>query len=59
MWSLGVLLYILISGRSPFRGKNGIEIYNSIQKGIFTFNIEPFKHASVEVKDLISKLLIA
>ncbi len=32
IWSVGVITYILLSGRSPFRGKTKEEIFNSILK---------------------------
>ena len=57
-WSLGVILYILLSGNPPFVGKNNKEILKSVLKGIYTFNLKPFKECSDEVKDLISKLLV-
>lgn len=38
VWSLGVLLFVLLSGKPPFFGKNEIEIMNNVAKG--TYNIE-------------------
>ncbi len=51
-------MYILLSGNPPFMGKNYKDILKSVLRGIYTFNLKPFKECSDEVKDLISKLLV-
>lgn len=56
-WCLGIILYMMICGRFPFSGQNKKQILMAIMNGVFTFSHEPFKNASAEVKDLISKLL--
>jgi serine/threonine protein kinase len=33
MWSLGVILYMALSGEPPFKGKNDEEILMNIKKG--------------------------
>ena len=57
-WSLGVVLYVMLSGVPPFYGRNNKEILKSVLRGVYTFNLKPFKTCSDEVKDLISKLLV-
>ena len=37
IWSIGVILYILFSGKMPFKGETCQEIYNSIKKSEFKF----------------------
>ena len=32
-WSLGVILYILLSGKPPFYGRNEVDIMNSVSTG--------------------------
>jgi len=37
IWSLGVILFILLSGEPPFHGTNDQQILNKIGKGTFEF----------------------
>jgi calcium-dependent protein kinase len=38
MWSCGVILYILLSGRPPFDGDNDTQILENVSKGSPDFN---------------------
>ncbi len=42
MWSLGVLLYALLSGKVPFNGIDQKHIIQTIRKGEFHFNHSVF-----------------
>lgn len=57
LWSCGVILYILLSGKAPFSGKTDSIILEKIKIGKFNMNIKPFENISSEVKDLIVNLL--
>ena len=35
IWSVGVLMYILLSGIAPFEGKNENEILKNVKSGIY------------------------
>jgi serine/threonine protein kinase len=58
LWSMGVVLYILLSGKVPFPGESNKEIIENVIKGEYHFNHDAFKTVSLQAKDLISRLLI-
>jgi serine/threonine protein kinase len=55
---MGVVLYILLSGKVPFPGDSNKEIVENVLRGEYHFNHEPFKRVSEHAKDLIKKLLV-
>jgi serine/threonine protein kinase len=55
IWMLGIITYILLIGREPFRGKTKEEVKNKVIEGKYTL---PKKlQASVEIIKFISELL--
>ncbi len=57
IWSCGVLLYSLLVGTVPFKGRNHKEIICKIKEMKIPFT-EEFNDISNEAKDLIKKMLV-
>lgn len=57
MWSVGIITYILLSGRSPFRGNDDRETLKNIQSGKWMFDEEWWLNISSEARDFIKRLL--
>ena len=57
LWSIGVILYILLTGRPPFDGNDDDEILENVKKGVYDKWAYPFPLLSAHAKDLIFKLL--
>lgn len=64
LWSLGVILYTMLSGQVPFQSQDknitctsALEIMKKIKRGEFSFEGDAWKNVSQEAKDLIQGLL--
>lgn len=51
-------MYILLSGKVPFPGRNELEIIGNVIKGEYHFNHDAFNKVSDDCKDLINHLLV-
>ena len=58
IWSCGVIMYLLLSGKFPFWGENEDEIQNKILNCDYNFDDEIFDNISDDAKNLIKKCLI-
>ena len=58
VWSIGVILFIMVTGKQPFRGKSKEEVFEKIKRGAYDKNTLGRAKCSKEVKDLIKKMLV-
>jgi len=58
MWSVGVIIYILLSGYPPFYDESPPKIFKKITEAKYDFNDPAWEHVSDLAKDLIRKLLV-
>ncbi|OQR98836.1 calcium/calmodulin-dependent protein kinase, partial [Thraustotheca clavata] len=56
-WSLGVLLFILLSGQPPFPGHNHADILSRVAVGAYSMDAPQWKVVSPEAKALVRQLL--
>ncbi|XP_053962910.1 obscurin isoform X2 [Anastrepha ludens] len=57
MWGVGIITYVLLSGRNPFRGCDDYETLSNIREGRWGFNDSIWSHISDDGRDFISRLL--
>ncbi len=57
IWSAGVILFALLSGKLPFDGKSPAELTKCILKGKFSFAGGNWTNISKEAKDLVLKMM--
>jgi len=57
VWSVGVILYILLSGKAPFDGDDDHEITEQVKIGQYNMKGGIWDVLSNDAKDLIRKML--
>ncbi|GKY96532.1 hypothetical protein MPSEU_000612800 [Mayamaea pseudoterrestris] len=58
MWSVGCIVYLLLSGNLPFMGRSQKELFRKIVAGKFDFDDDEWNEISDEAKDLVTQLLV-
>ena len=57
VWSIGCILYEMLSGQHPFHGKNDEELFSMIRSGFVDVHSPPWDEISTEAKELVKGLL--
>ncbi|KAL9672759.1 hypothetical protein QQ045_029011 [Rhodiola kirilowii] len=57
MWSIGVIVYILLSGSRPFWARTESGIFRSVLRADPNFNDPPWPSVTPETKDFVKRLL--
>ncbi|KAL8160446.1 hypothetical protein V2J09_001983, partial [Rumex salicifolius] len=58
VWSIGVIIYILLSGRRPFWDNTEDGVFKEVMRNKPDFNRKPWPTVSDSAKDFIKKLLL-
>eukprot|EP00934_Nitzschia_sp_Nitz4_P006100 Nitzschia sp. Nitz4//scaffold113_size70149//35399//37051//NITZ4_005950-RA/size70149-augustus-gene-0.84-mRNA-1//1//CDS//3329533341//6090//frame0 len=58
MWSVGCIIFLLLSGNLPFMGRSQKELFRKIVSGKFEFDEDDWCDVSPDAKDLVKKLLV-
>ncbi|CAG9316717.1 unnamed protein product [Blepharisma stoltei] len=57
VWSCGVILYILLSGKPPFYGETDADILARVEKGVYQMKGATWDRVSSNAKNLIKSML--
>ncbi|CAM9927823.1 unnamed protein product [Pylaiella littoralis] len=58
MWSVGLIAYILLTGKNPFFEPDTTKMFVRVAAGDYEFKPEDWRNTSNEAKDFISNLLV-
>jgi len=58
LWSLGVLLYVILSGCSPFTADDEEQLLKQVAEAKYEFHENEWRTVSDHAKDLIRRLLV-
>ncbi|KAK4468369.1 hypothetical protein MN116_008161 [Schistosoma mekongi] len=58
LWALGILLYIMLYGDSPYKSKTGSDLYRAILHNDIDFESAQWKLITFNAQDVVKRLLI-
>jgi serine/threonine protein kinase len=58
IWALGVMTYIMLCGRPPFKGKTKDEVFVEITTKQINYSSDGWKTISKEAKNFVKKMLV-
>jgi len=58
MWSVGCIVFLLLSGSLPFMGRSQKELFRKIVAGKFEFKEDEWDGVSDDARDLVVKMLV-
>jgi calcium/calmodulin-dependent protein kinase I len=58
MWSVGCIIYLLLSGNLPFMGRSQKELFRKIVAGKYEFDEREWAGISDDAKDLVQRCLV-
>ena len=58
IWSLGVMVYILLTGRPPFSGRSKQEIFLQVSSAAINYNDPSWDTLSKESKNFVKRMLV-
>jgi len=59
LWSVGIVMFILLSGEPPFFHEDNFELFEMIKKCQYDMTKPAWANISDDAKDLIKRLLVA
>ena len=57
LWSIGVIVYIMLSGKPPFAGKSDEAIIERVKEGAYSLADKEWTNVTSEAKDFIKALM--
>jgi calcium-dependent protein kinase len=57
IWAIGILMYVMLSGKYPFTGRTNNELFEAIKTGTFKMDSDVWNNYSKDAKNFLCSLL--